>query len=66
MQERGITEKVKTAIANIRTAAEQVPNTFVAIALDTKGPEIRTGSLKGVSRKLYNVCVKYVIAVTCS
>ena len=64
MQEQGITEKVKTTIANIRKAAEQVPNTYVAIALDTKGPEIRTGLLKSVSRKLYNACVKYVIAVT--
>ena len=51
MQKHGVAEKVKTTIANVRTAAEQVPNTYVAIALDTKGPEIRTGLLKGVSRK---------------
>ena len=49
-------EYVAKTIANVRRATEQVPNTYVAIALDTKGSEIRTGLLKGVSRKLYNVC----------
>ena len=58
MQKRDIAEYVANTIANIRRAAEQVPNTYVAIALDTRGAEIRTGLLKGVSRKLCNVCEK--------
>ena len=49
-------EYVVKTIENVRRATEQVPNTYVAIALDTKGFEIRTGLLKGVSRKLCNVC----------
>ena len=57
-------EGVKNTIANIREAIQKVPNSHVAIALDNKGPEIRTGWLKGVSRKLYNLC-ENVIAIMC-
>ncbi len=40
------------SIKNVREAASQITDPFrpIAIALDTKGPEVRTGLINGVSR----------------
>lgn len=46
-------------IKNIRLAAKQTGKT-VAILLDTKGPEIRTGTLKGGEAELHKNDVVYV------
>ena len=40
-------------VKNVRKAVEMVGNRTMAIALDTKGPEIRTGLLKGVRFSSY-------------
>ena len=58
MQKPGIAKYVADTITDIHRAAEQVPNTYIAIVLDTRDSEIHTGLLKGVSRKLCNVCEK--------
>ena len=42
------TQYHSSTIANVRTAAAELDK-VVAVALDTKGPEIRTGLLEGVS-----------------
>ena len=62
MQKHGTKEDIGTyegvinTIDNVRDAIKKVPNSHVAIALDNKGPEIRTGRLEGVSTKLCNLC----------
>ncbi|XP_003382927.1 PREDICTED: pyruvate kinase PKM-like [Amphimedon queenslandica] len=37
----------KQTIENVRAANKEMPDKYIAIALDTKGPEIRTGLLEG-------------------
>lgn len=53
-------------IKNIRTAVDNYSKKIgmpypLAIALDTKGPEIRTGLLEGVGRTLSDLRVRIII-----
>lgn len=53
----------KQTLDNVREAAAKQPNP-VAIALDTKGPEIRTGVMKEVSNRFTLYFYFYVLRVT--
>ena len=60
----------KGTIENVREAAKLasvdlgIPNYPIGIALDTKGPEIRTGLLEGVNHLLPMALVAYFLRFT--